>query len=180
MADEQPDEATAWPRAVIAREVERMSEKWRPISGWPYEVSDCGRVRRVAARQGTSACRLLRPVPGRQGYLRVKLVDRNRAITAYVHRLVLEAFVGPAPAGHEGDHKDRCRTNNALENLRWHTVPQNRSHPGERHGRAKLTWDDVAIIRSSRVTTAQLARRFNLSWSAMVRVRRGQSWHGQL
>ena len=155
-------------------------ESWRPIVCWPYEVSDCGRVRRVKARQGTSLHRPLKPVPGTQGYLRVTLVDRDRSSTVYVHRLVLQAFVGPAPAGHEGDHKDHCRTNNRLENLRWHSVSRNRAHAGEKHGRAKLTWNDVATIRASKAKTAELARLFNLSWSAMSRVRRGASWHAQL
>lgn len=36
-----------------------------------------------------------------------------------VHRLVLEAFVGPCPEGFECDHSDRDRHNNALTNLRW-------------------------------------------------------------
>lgn len=155
-------------------------ESWRPIDGWPYEVSDWGRVRRARARQGTSRYRLLKPVPGTQGYLRVKLVDRDRSSTAYAHRLVLQAFVGPAPADHESDHRDRCRTNNRLENLRWHAVAQNRAHAGEKHGRARLTWSDVAAIRLSTMTTAELARRFTLSWSAMSRVRRGESWHAEL
>ena len=35
------------------------------------------------------------------------------------HRLVLETFIGPCPEGCEADHIDRCRDNNALNNLRW-------------------------------------------------------------
>ncbi len=51
----------------------------------------------------------------RDGYLRVHVGRRK----CYVHRLVLEAHVGPCPTGKEADHIDRCRTNNDLTNLRW-------------------------------------------------------------
>lgn len=36
-----------------------------------------------------------------------------------VHRLVLETFIGECPKGFECDHKDRNRSNNRVENLRW-------------------------------------------------------------
>lgn len=49
------------------------------------------------------------------GYLRVQINGKQYR----VHRLVLEAFVGPCPEGFECDHSDRNRRNNALTNLRW-------------------------------------------------------------
>lgn len=49
----------------------------------------------------------------------------NRYIFSYVHRLVLEAFVGPCPFGMEGCHNDGDPTNNNLVNLRWDTHKNN-------------------------------------------------------
>lgn len=43
----------------------------------------------------------------------------------YIHRLVLETFVGPAPPECECDHIDRDPSNNRIENLRWVTHFEN-------------------------------------------------------
>lgn len=43
----------------------------------------------------------------------------------YVHRLVLETFVGPCPEGMECDHVNRDRSDNRLQNLRWVTSVDN-------------------------------------------------------
>jgi hypothetical protein len=42
-----------------------------------------------------------------------------------VHRLVLEAFIGPCPANMEGCHGDGNRGNNSIPNLRWDTKLEN-------------------------------------------------------
>lgn len=39
----------------------------------------------------------------------------------YVHRLICETFHGPCPEGYEVDHKDRDKSNNRPENLRYVT-----------------------------------------------------------
>lgn len=51
-------------------------EQWRPVVGWQgiYEISDLGRVRRIAAGRGNRGVgRVLRGRPLRGGYLRVRL-----------------------------------------------------------------------------------------------------------
>lgn len=45
-----------------------------------------------------------------------------------VNRLVLEAFVGPCPDGHESNHKDGIKSNNDSENLEWVTHSENVQH----------------------------------------------------
>ena len=103
-------------------------EQWLPIRDWPkYEVSTLGRVRRGA--------RILKPWPNvKWGRLMVGLSDGNRKKCAYVHILVLEAFVGLRPAGMEACHFDDDFTNNAVENLRWDTHSAN-MHDAVRNGR---------------------------------------------
>lgn len=103
------------------------TEEWRPVVGYEglYEVSDLGRVKRVGAGQGTRpGIRKLHANP-RSGYLSVNLSKGNRQRTHRVHRLVLEAFVGPCPEGMESCHADDDRNNNRLENLRWGTHAEN-------------------------------------------------------
>ncbi len=74
-----------------------------------YEVSDDGRV-----RTKHELCTRL----DSDGYV---MVGRGEK----VHRLVLRAFVGPAPPGYEADHINRDRADNRLVNLRWVTRSQN-------------------------------------------------------
>jgi hypothetical protein len=116
-------------------------EIWRRIPGRDgYEVSDLGRVRSVdrtvtKMTRGRPALhrlkgRVLKPGTTARGYLVVALGHRG---TIYVHHLVLLAFVGPRPAGHQAAHGDGDRTNNVLSNLRWAT-PKENTADRYRHG----------------------------------------------
>lgn len=121
-------------------------EEWRPVPGFEgaYEVSDRGRVRSLdrivtdksgikQRRQG----RILALTADRGGYLSVRL---GRAKTVKVHRLVLGAFVGPAPEGQECCHNDGNPANNHLGNLRWGSRSENaldRVRHGTHHQAAK-------------------------------------------
>ena len=89
-----------------------------------------------------------------------------------VHRLVLEAFVGPCPEGMECCHGDGNGCNNRLENLRWDT-PRNNHRDKRTHGTTafgvkgntwKLTRKIGAInqLRKSGYTLQQLASMFEV------------------
>lgn len=111
------------------------NEQWRDIPEWEglYQVSDLGRVRSLDTIKTDS---LGRPRPGRgrslsadtkpNGYVYVNLKDKPRKRRRYVHQLVLEAFVGPRPEGHEACHVNGERGDNRLTNLRWDTISENR------------------------------------------------------
>lgn len=114
------------------------AERWRAIPGYEgaYEVSDQGRVRSVPRRDGRGwriKGRVLAERPLPNGYLRVSLWKQGKGSDPYIHRLVLLAFVGPAPQGTEACHGDGVRTNNRLENLRWDT-PSGNAADKKRHG----------------------------------------------
>ena len=111
-------------------------EEWRPIPRFQgrYEVSNQGRVRSVdwvveglARSTQLVKGRVLTPGTSDKGYLGVRLVDpdKGRARIFKVHRLVLEAFIGPCPEGMEACHGDGDRANNAVGNLRWDTRSSN-------------------------------------------------------
>lgn len=117
-----------------------MIERWLPVVGYEgyYEVSDLGNVRsidRVLPRRGQSPAfypgRLLAPAD-RKWQLQVGLQRDGRWRGLSIHRLVLEAFVGPCPPGMECCHNDGNYRNNRVENLRWDTHAANmadkRSH----------------------------------------------------
>lgn len=106
-------------------------EEWRPVSGYEgaYEVSSEGRARsldRVSSGKSLRG-RVLKPGPGSSGlYLLVNLCRNGKPRTASIHRLVNEAFNGPAPEGRNvtrhlnGDSRD-----NRPVNLAWGTVAEN-------------------------------------------------------
>jgi len=106
-------------------------EEWRPVvggDGW-YEVSDLGRVRSWVGR-GRRRRRELPHIMARRragaGYLKVDLsAPSPRQGPAYVHHLVLEAFVGRRPAGFECCHGTAGRSDNGVANLRWCSHAEN-------------------------------------------------------
>jgi hypothetical protein len=100
-----------------------------------------------------------------------------------VHNLVLEAFAGPRPEGHEADHIDFDRANNRLENLRW--LPRNKNRGrirrellprGERKAQAVLDTAAVEAIRASDDTLRSLAARYGVSHGHISQVRTGRKW----
>lgn len=108
------------------------TEEWRAIPGYEgiYEVSDRGGVRalpRIDAQGGRRQLRVFKP--SRMdvwGHLGVGLRRDGLVRSFYVHRLVLEAFVGPCPPGMEGCHWNDVPDDNRLSNLRWATKSANR------------------------------------------------------
>lgn len=121
-----------------------MNEEWRPIPGYEgiYQVSNLGRVRSLDRRTWNPRGRGfwaslkgqdLRAVSLPTGHLYVKLLRDGQASQRQIHRLVLEAFVGPCPDGLEACHGDGDPTNNALPNLRWDTRSAN-LRDAVRHG----------------------------------------------
>lgn len=108
-----------------------MSEvEWRPIPGWEgyYEVSDDGQVRsldRLDARGCQVKGRTLRGTINAYGYPFVTLSKSGYRWLTVVHRLVMLAFVGPCPEGHEVLHADGTRANNNLSNLSYGTRSDN-------------------------------------------------------
>jgi len=100
-------------------------EEWRPVERMSgYEVSNLGRLRRKNRswpRHAKHAYTYPKPRYSPQGYVKV----HNSQGDHQLHRLVLEAFVGPCPPGKECDHINRRPGDNQLWNLRWVTHAEN-------------------------------------------------------
>lgn len=103
-------------------------ETWKPVLGYEglYEASDHGHVQGLP-RKDTAGRRVngktLKPgTNGQTGHRFVCLHDQEGQIRqVYVHRIVLESFIGPCPEGMECLHWDDTPENNELSNLRWGT-----------------------------------------------------------
>ena len=180
-------------------------EIWKPVPDFPgYEVSDLGHIRSywhitcVRAQQtgkirGTiyvlaaTPSKVLRP--SRKKYPQVTLTRHGCHFSRLVHRLVLEAFVGPCPVGMEARHLDGDPTQCRLSNLSWGTHSENMldrtkhgtnwDNRGENCPTAKLTWGQVVEIRRayrSGTTQIALAKRYGVDQSLVSRIVNGHYW----
>lgn len=176
-----------------------IGETWKSVVGYEglYEVSDLGRVRSldrsttVKSRWGSTyglpnAGRVLKSSAGAHGYQQVILYRAAKKKTHLVHRIVLDAFVGPCPENMEGCHGDGDRENNSLENLRYGTRKENLADrfahgtvaQGEGVKTSKLTADEVLKIRAIGTSMSQreIAKIFGVSQYAISCVLLGKSW----
>lgn len=148
------------------------TELWKPVRDYDgiYEVSDAGRVRRV--RSG----RILKTRRS-DGYGVASLCREGEYEKRLVHRMVLEAFVGPCPDGAEGCHFDGDPNNNALSNLRWDTRKKN-IRDMLRHGRGtiKLSNADVLAALDERrrgATQAAVAKKYGVARTYLSAIENG-------
>ena len=170
-----------------------MSEIWRDVVGYEgwYQVSDMGRVRRVAPGKSTYVGRILDPKEDDHGYIRVTLHRNGTGKEGRVHRLVMAAFLGECPPGKEVNHKSGDKTDNRLENLEYTTLQENMRHAwhvlgrpnmtkGEGHPAAKLTDNEVREIRrlfaTGRFTKVKLGKMFNVSHKTIERIVTHDTW----
>ncbi len=171
-----------------------MTEIWKPIPDWPYDVSSEGRVRRsiTGAKRGTRAGRILKPHLGYR-YLTVSLYDGMGRTRMVVHRAVMKAFHGP-PGQYLANngkvvnqvvcHLNGDNTDNRSVNLAWGSIPGNRSAAahsrsvlrGERAWNAKLTDDAVREIRHSSRSSGELASLYGVSPATVWSARHYESW----
>lgn len=171
-----------------------MTEEWRIIPSFSlYEASSAGRIR----RGGTNRVRALHG--NGRGYLKTSLWVRGEEFNCYVHRLVCEAFHGPAPIPKmDAAHANGVRDDNRPDNLRWATRSANNldrrntgtAPLGERNVLSKLTDDAVREIRKAysegprssggkrvrKGVLAALSEKFGVAPSRITAVARGACW----
>lgn len=167
--------------------------EYRDIAGFEgYRVGNDGSVwtrQGRGFRAGTleKVWRLRRPTVDTGGFLAVKLSPGG--VRRFVHQLVLEAFVGPAPAGMMCRHfPDLSLLNNRLDNLQWATLAQIRADKdkstygtlGSKHWEAKLTEEQVLAIRKEYTgkwgEQTAIAKRLGVSPAIVHTVISGRNW----
>jgi hypothetical protein len=153
-----------------------MFEVWQHVAGYGgrYEVSSRGRI------WSNRTNRLLKLSKANTGYYQVRIGEDVR----HVHRLVLEAFVGPCPYGCEACHGNGVRTDHELENLRWDTHKSNMAdaskhgttNQGEGCPTSKLNREQVQAIRAANGTQKEIAAKFGISREHVRDIRSGKKW----
>jgi len=165
------------------------NEIWKNISvNSSYKISSYGKVIRVWKNGKQKELKLFF---NHKGYLRATIMVNGKSKQFFVHRLVLEAFVGPCPKGFQTGHLDGKKDNNNINNLKWVSPKENQEHK-KMHGTylsgktgpgAKLTEEQVRIIRkeyyfngSRYGNCAELAKRFNVSKITISEAATGKTW----
>lgn len=130
-----------------------------------------------------------------QGRIQV-LLSNNKGVRRFqVHRLVLEAFVGPCPLGMQCCHWDDNPLNNKLSNLRWGTGKENMAdrkrngirftspetvRKGETHYMTSFTEKQVKEIREERKTKKtpyyKMAARYGVSTTCIYHIVKRTRW----
>jgi len=174
-------------------------EIWKPIVGYEefYEISSCGRVKSIFGGQGSKYKINDGIVKGwvqkvRKGYSRklVALSDRKTKSKGFkVHRIMLIAFVGPPKKGQVSRHINGDSLDNRIENLAWGTQLENIQdsikhgthskppiHYGEKHHNAKITNEQVEIIKAHKFKhgdKAIFAKRYGCHPITITRIKDG-------
>lgn len=150
----------------ILEQCKNGNEVWTDIPEYEgrYQVSNMGRVKSLdrsvidkKGRKHPTTGRVMKPVPDKKtGHLRIGLFKDNKRCVLYVHRLVMEAFVGQCPSNMEVCHNDGDSSNNRLDNLRYDTRNENMIDASKinRHPAQKLSPEDVIAIRQ-RLSTGE-------------------------
>jgi len=171
-------------------------EHWLPVVGHEgyYEVSDHGRVKRIAPGKGATPGKILSGGTDRDGYILVSLWKNNIQTMCKVHRLVAMAFIGmPTERQSEIRHLDGNPANNNLSNLQWGSSTENIADR-KKHGRfigavnplrgianpaSKLSNSDVIEIRSllsAGVAQKVIADRFKVNQTLVSAIKRNVIW----
>lgn len=155
---------------------------FRRIDGYPNYL--IGRDGIVYHDFGGVDVRPLKPNPGSKGYAAVSICRDGKATTINIHPIVARAWLGPPPsARHEVRHLNSDRMDARLENIDWATPEENwtdRASLGngihEDHHAAKLTVEQVAVIRASSASQRALASEYGVAQSTIWSVRSGDHW----
>lgn len=163
-----------------------MIENWKQVlHSVDYAVSDQGRVRRSTPGLRTFVGRI-HSVSLMGKYLYISFDSYGPKKYFPIHRLVLETFVGPAPVGHECNHKDSNCLNNCVDNLEWIPISENRSHKGSKNGSSKLKEGEVWLIKKilaadvvgkgKLITFRFLDAMFKMGKGNAAKIKRGLKW----
>jgi hypothetical protein len=175
--------------------IDLPDEVWKDVVGYEgrYQVSNMGRVKRLprvvkqARGERLLEERIQKQTPLKSGHLHANLRRNSETHTVLIHRLVLEAFVGPCPCGFECCHEDDDSVNNILTNLYWGTRKDNIGDRrrngilvvGERATGAKLTAGIVREIRNrldSGELQAVIVREYGLSTAHVSNIYNRKVW----
>ena len=170
-------------------------EQWKKIKGYPYEISNFGRIKsleRYIGNKGYNRVVKQKILKGiiNNGYYCINLYNKENQKQFRVNVLVIEYFGPPKPsAKHICNHKDGDKLFNHIDNLEWATPSENRKHAfmmglqstrGEKNNQAKLTEKKVKRIRNlyktGKYTQKELGNMFDVTSQNISRIINNKIW----
>ena len=138
-------------------EIEVMDEVWKDIEHYKgiYQVSNRGRVRSLD-RQSNGRFYYGKVLTNRiraDGYVDVMLSVNRSQYRPKIHTLVAKAFIDNPNQYSEVNHKDECKSNNAVSNLEWCSRQYNNQYKGLLSRKGSTQAKRIAVInRDSKET----------------------------
>ena len=168
----------------------------KEIPGFPdYEVTEDGRVWSKPGKDAIERrCggKYLKPGKNLDGYSAVHLWKNGHYTTKWIHRLLLETFVGTISGKNDVRHLSGDLNDNRLENLAWGTHADNMydaikhgthctcKQKGEGNPGSKLKVTDIKVIRYLRdivkFTLADIGWQFDICKQHVKRICDRKCW----
>ena len=161
----------------------------RSIPDFPkYAASRCGRIFSFTAKSKGAE---LRQSTTAKGYKVVNVYINGIRFLRFVHRLILETYIGYCPEGFQCRHLNGNKDDNRLRNLCWGTPSDNikdklkhgkKYNQGINHPQTKLVERDVRLIIHSfndgAYSAPELAAHFGLTRGSIYRIIYRKTWSG--
>lgn len=159
-----------------------MEEIWKNIEGYPnYQVSNMGRVKRLSTGYYRRTEKILKPQLQNNGYLHIKLSQKDKTKCILVHRLIAQVFIPNPNNLPQVNHINEDKTDNRVENLEWCDRKYNinygngiskRVKTNKENGTYKKIGEINSKIRSKSILQFSKDNSFIRKWDSIIDVQR--------
>ena len=159
-----------------------MEEIWKEIEGYPnYQVSNMGRVKRLSTGYYRRTEKILKPQLQNNGYLHIKLSQKDKTKCILVHRLIAQVFIPNPNNLPQVNHINEDKTDNRVENLEWCTQKYNinygngiskRVKTNKENGTYKKIGEINSKIRSKSILQFSKDNSFIRKWDCIMDIQR--------
>lgn len=152
-----------------------------------YKISKIGDVVSIHRNGTRLKDKVIKPVIGTNGYMKVSLRCNGIRYTRNIHRLLAQTFIENKDNLPCVNHIDGNKLNNSLSNLEWVSFSKNIQHAYDNgltiaakgESRSSLKNEDVLKIvemKKQGKTLSEISKEFNVSASSISDIVTGRTW----